>query len=141
VSRRRRSPLAVAAAAAAAAASAVTAMVAAVPAGADVGSKPKATFAFSFPTSALTIRAGVLLQCEDAQCEAGKPLQPLGPQRFGCDARSCRATAYGFARFQRLEVTLSDGRTLRSEVFENKAFDAEYRVSLDGRKLVVRPAR
>jgi hypothetical protein len=124
----------------AAALAALAALAAAGDAGADIGPKPTAAFAFSFPRQDLTIRTGALLQCERAGCETGKPLQPLGPQRFGCQARRCWATAYGFARLERLEVTLSDGRTLRSDVFENKAFDAKYDVTIQGGKLVVRAA-
>ena len=41
-----------------------------------------------------------------------RPSAPAaGPPRLTCEARACSAIAYGFARFARLEVTLSNGRT------------------------------
>jgi uncharacterized low-complexity protein len=108
---------------------------------ADIGPKPTMSFVFSFPEKTLEISKGTLLQCGDEKCGDAKPLAALGPQGFGCESKSCSARAYGFARFSMLEVTLSDGRTLRSNVFASKAFNASFRATVDSAGLTVRPLK
>jgi hypothetical protein len=107
---------------------------------ADIGPKPTMAFAFSFAKKRLTVAKGSLLMCEDARCSLANPLERLGPQGLTCEARACSATAYGFARFARLEVTLSNGRTLRSNVFTS-ANDGAFRVLVGAARLVVQPQR
>jgi hypothetical protein len=112
---------------------------AAAPAFADTGPKPGMAFSFSFGRPGLTISKGALLQCQRADCGDARPLQRLGPQGLNCGARFCGATAYGFAPFNRLEVTLSDGRTLRSNIFSPHGLNASYRVVVRAKTLEVRP--
>jgi hypothetical protein len=110
-------------------------------ASADIGPKPTMSFAFSFGRSGLTIADGQLLMCQDARCGDPEPLKTLGPQRFTCDAHTCAARAYGFARFAMLNIKLSDGRTLRSNVFSSPDFDAKFSVRVGPRALNVQPQR
>jgi len=105
---------------------------------ADVGPKPTMSFAFSLGQN-LTISKGALLMCQDEKCGDPHPLEPLGPQRFTCDPQSCHAMAYGFAPFGMIEITLSDGRTLRSNVFGRGSFNAKFRVAVVGTGLSVQP--
>lgn len=61
----------------------------------------------------------------------------MGPQRFTCEVNSCRATAYGFAPYHRLEIQFSDGKTRQSNVFETAGFDSEYSVIIRPGDLLV----
>ena len=58
------------------------------------------------------------------------PLEEVGPQRFTCEVNSCRATAYGFARYHNIELEFSDGKRRRSNVFETAGFDSKYMVTI-----------
>jgi hypothetical protein len=112
------------------------AVTAAAPVYADLGPKPTENFTFAFEVPAVSIESGVLLQCQDAQCADGKPLQEGGPQRFTCVADSCHALAYGFAPYQQLVIRFGD-RERRSNVFTKSAFDAEFRVTVRENDLLV----
>jgi hypothetical protein len=109
---------------------------AAAPAAADIGPKPTAQFAFEYEIPVIPITGGQLLQCQLADCSDGRPLIEGGPQGLFCDAASCRATSYGFAPYQQLVIEFSDA-TRRSQVFSQRAFDAEYRVTVRASDLVV----
>jgi hypothetical protein len=107
---------------------------------ADIGPKPTMTFAFTLGRPGLTITSGVLLMCQNANCADAQPLKALGPQGFACDAHGCAARAYGFAPFARLKIRLSDGRTLSSNIFSSRDFDARFKVVVGPRALDVQPA-
>jgi hypothetical protein len=105
---------------------------------ADTGPKPTADFTFvQMSNSPLTILSAKLLQCQDTSCSESKPLQDIGPQHFTCNADSCNSTAYGYAVYQRLEVTFSDGKTRLSNEFTKKSFAARYRVTIRPDDLLV----
>jgi hypothetical protein len=106
---------------------------------ADIGPKPTMSFDVAFDRPGLTIASGSLLMCSEATCADAAPLKRLGPQGFDCDATSCFARAYGFAAFGRLVITLSDGRTLKSNVFARAGFDARYRAVVRAGALSVHP--
>ena len=105
---------------------------------ADVGPKPTLDFEFVYETGApLTITGGELLQCDDATCAAGKPLQELGPQRFSCTENACTSMAYGYSDYARLVIHFSDGVTRESQVFTVNRFHAHCRVTVREDDLVV----
>jgi hypothetical protein len=64
-------------------------------------------------------------------------LEEAGPQRFTCEVNSCRATAYGFAAYHRIELEFSDGKTRQSNIFETAGFDSKYMVTIRPDDLVV----
>jgi hypothetical protein len=109
----------------------------------DLGPKPSIRFWFAADAgrfaddAGLFLMDGALLLCERADCADGKPLEPVGPQRFYCSLDGCQGLAYGFAPYLQLTLTLSDGRTLRSQVFEKREFDANYLMALQGDLLEV----
>jgi len=106
---------------------------------ADTGPKP--TMEFTFKTDQLdgelTIVSGILYECDQADCSDASPLEELGPQRFTCDALSCRALAYGFAPYHKLEIEFSDEETRESNIFETAGFDSKYTVTVQPNDLLV----
>jgi hypothetical protein len=94
---------------------------------ADVGPKPTADFEFEYQIDPVDIVVGQLIQCEDETCEAGAPLEELGPQHFECTATSCSSMAYGYATYMKLVITFTD-HVRESNVFTKAARDAEYQV-------------
>lgn len=113
----------------------------ALPASADLGPKPSMSFDFSMDGKNLTISKGTLFQCAKSDCKDAKPLEPLGPQRFSCNVIFCNAHSYGFSKYGMIEITFSDGRTLRSKVFETVAFYSSYKVLIEGAALNVVPLK
>ena len=108
---------------------------------ADTGPKPQMEFQFRQKISGerLTIASGILYECELADCNDAAPLEEMGPQRFTCEVGGCRATAYGFAPFHRIEITFSDGKARQSNVFETAGFDSFYTVTVRPDDLLVEP--
>jgi len=98
---------------------------------ADIGPKPSMDFTFEYvDMSPLTILGGALIECEDTACAAGSPLEELGPQRFTCEQDACHSLAYGYAPYHRLMIDFSDGVTRQSNVFEKRAYNANYTVTV-----------
>ncbi len=98
---------------------------------ADIGPKPTLDFEFVYETGApLTITGGELLQCDEATCAAGEPLQKLGPQHFSCTESSCSSMAYGYSEYQQLIIHFSDGVTRKSQVFTRASFSNRMRVTV-----------
>jgi hypothetical protein len=97
---------------------------------ADTGPKPSMEFEFKqeLNSEAVTIVSGILYECDQPDCSDATPLEELGPQRLYCEAESCRALAYGFAPYHRLEIEFSDGVTRESNIFETAGFDSNYTV-------------
>lgn len=108
------------------------------PAGADVGPKPEMTFRFDFQTVPVDIVEGQLLECETPACTAAEPLMEVGPQRFTCAEHGCYSMAYGYAPYHRLALTFADGSTRESNVFEKKAFNSLYIVTVTDSDLKVK---
>ncbi len=106
---------------------------------ADMGPKPTIAIAFTPDKAGVGIAHGELLQCADPKCAASHPLQRMGPQNFGCELLSCSGRAYGFATWQSLELTLTDGRKLRSAPFSGGGFNAQYKARIVGGALKVAP--
>lgn len=107
---------------------------------ADTGPKPTMDFQFQQEMTGeppLTITSGILFECDQPDCNAGVPLEEAGPQQFTCEINSCRATAYGFAPYHRIELEFSDGKTRRSNVFETAGFDSKYTVTIRPDDLLV----
>ena len=100
---------------------------------ADTGPKPTMDFQFKQEMTGelpLTITSGILFECDQPDCSDAAPLEEAGPQRFTCEVNSCRATAYGFAPYHRIELEFSDGKTRQSNIFETAGFDSQYRVTI-----------
>lgn len=109
-------------------------------AAADVGPKPTISFTFTqgFEGEALTIASGVLMQCDLADCSDAKPLgENMGPQHFTCEGLTCEGLAYGFTDYGRIDITFSDGKLRRSNVFAIKDFSAHYDVTIRQDDLLV----
>jgi len=100
---------------------------------ADTGPKPSMEFAFKQELTGeqVTIISGILYECDQPDCSDASSLEELGPQRFYCEAESCRALAYGFAPYHRLEIEFSDGVTRESNIFETTGFDSKYTVTVN----------
>ena len=110
------------------------------PALADTGPKPTMDFQFRQEMTGeppVTIMAGILYECDQADCSDASPLEEMGPQRFTCAVNSCRATAYGFAPYHMIAVEFSDGKTRQSNIFETAGFDSEYTVIIRPDDLLV----
>jgi disulfide bond formation protein DsbB len=103
---------------------------------ADIGPKPTMEFEFT-QTGGLMIASGILYECDQPDCSDAEPIKELGPQRLRCDAVSCSALAYGFARYHRLEIQFSDGQTRASNVFETAGFNSRYKVTVRESDLLV----
>ena len=105
---------------------------------ADTGPKPTMEFDFKQePDGELQIISGVLYECDQLDCSDAAPLEQLGPQGLYCDTVGCRATAYGFAPYHRLEVEFSDEMTRTSNIFETAGFDSKYTVTVRPDDLLV----
>ena len=106
---------------------------------ADVGPKPTMEFEFKQGLSdgQLVITSGILYECEQSDCTDARPLEELGPQRFTCEALNCRAMAYGFSDYHKLEIRFSDGKTRQSNVFKTAGFDSKYTVTVQPGDLLV----
>ena len=104
---------------------------------ADIGPKPTMEFTFEQEGGQVTITSGIMYECEQADCSDAKPLEELGPQRFTCDTTSCRALAYGFSSYHKLEIQFSDGKTRLSNIFETGGFDSVYQVTMHPDDLLV----
>ncbi len=105
---------------------------------ADLGPKPTMTFQFQ-EIQALKVVSGALLQSSEPNGEDAKPLGQYGPQRFELKPDGAFAMAYGFAPYSILELTLADGRTLRSQVFSGTGLSSYYKVTVKDGKLRVEP--
>jgi len=98
---------------------------------ADIGPKPSMDFTFEFvDMTSLSILGGALIECEDSACKDGSPLEELGPQYFSCEQDACHSLAYGYAPYHRLVIDFSDGKTRQSNVFEKRAYNANYTVTV-----------
>jgi hypothetical protein len=107
---------------------------------ADTGPKPTMEFEFkqNLPEGERhTIVSGILYECDQSDCSDAAPLKELGPQGFYCDAQSCRAIAYGFAPYHRIEIEFSDEITRQSNIFETAGFDSRYTVTVQPDDLLV----
>lgn len=99
---------------------------------ADMGPKPTMEFEFQQELTGeqVTIISGVLYECDLPNCSDAAPLEEGGPQRFYCEADRCRALAYSFAPYHKLEIEFSDGKTRQSNIFETAGFDSKYTVTV-----------
>ena len=100
---------------------------------ADTGPKPTMEFTFkqNLPEGEKhTIVSGILHECDQSDCSDAAPLEEIGPQGFYCEAQSCRAIAYGFAPYHRIEIEFSDEITRQSDIFETAGFDSRYTVTV-----------
>jgi len=106
---------------------------------ADTGPKPTMEFTFKqdLPEGELTIKSGILYECDLPDCGDAAPLRDLGPQGLYCDATSCRALAYGFAPYHKLKIEFSDGITRESNIFETAGFDSKYTATVRPDDLLV----
>ena len=106
---------------------------------ADTGPKPTMNFRFVFDISpALTILSGEMMECSDPACADAAPLREMGPQSFHCSSADCSSMAYGYAKYHRLSITFSDGKTRESNVFGKRHFNARYSVLVQEKSLQVR---
>ena len=106
---------------------------------ADTGPKPSMEFEFKqeFTGETVTIVDGILFECDQSDCSDAVPLEEVGPQGLYCDPEGCRAIAYGFAPYHRLEVEFSDGETRQSNIFETAGFNSKYSVIVQSQDLLV----
>jgi len=107
------------------------------PVQADVGPKPTESFTFEYQIPKVDIVSGQLYQCDNPDCQAGKPLIEGGPQNFTCLVDSCQSLAYGYSKYQKLVITFTDGVRV-SNVFTKSAFNAKYTVTVQQDSLQVK---
>ncbi len=108
------------------------------PVQADVGPKPEMDFEFEFEDQASDILAGEMYECEQPDCSDAVLLEELGPQGFRCTTITCNSIAYGYADYHKIRITFADGRSLESNIFEKKSFNAEYTVRVTETSLEVK---
>jgi hypothetical protein len=113
----------------------------ALPAQADIGPKPSMSFTFEYQIPRVAITSGQMLECENADCRAGKPLEQLGPQGFRCADYDCGALAYGFADYHKLVITFADGVTRESNIFAKSGRGGDFTVTVTGEALKVEAKR
>jgi hypothetical protein len=106
---------------------------------ADMGPKPTMEFEFQQELTGeqVTIISGVLYECDQPNCSDAAPLEEGGPQRFYCESDRCRALAYSFAPYHKLEIEFSDGKTRQSNIFETAGFNSKYTVTVRPDDLLV----
>lgn len=106
---------------------------------ADTGPKPSMEFQFTHALEGAspTILSGILYECDQSDCQDATALEEGGPQGFRCEPSSCRAIAYGFAPYHRIEIEFSDGETRTSNVFATAGFDSKYTVTVRPDDLLV----
>ena len=98
---------------------------------ADIGPKPSMDFTFEYvDLQPLTFLGWALIECEDNGCINGTPFEELGPQRFTCEKDACYSLVYGYAPYHQLMIDFSDGMTRQSNVFEKRAYNANYTVTV-----------
>lgn len=97
-------------------------------------------FTFEYESEAVSIVEGQLIECEDAECETGRPLEELGPQGFECTESGCSSLAYGYAPYHKLVITFTD-RTRESNVFTKEAYTATFKVTVRESALLVEEVR
>lgn len=111
---------------------------------ADLGPKPTMGFNFIYDTPlagvTLSIGSAKLMQCDDPACTSAQPLQDAGPQNFRCISSACGSMAYGYADYQQLVVTFSDGSTRTSNVFSPQGMNSNFVVRVRSNDLLVRSA-
>ncbi len=103
---------------------------------ADMGPKPTMTFTFE-QAEGLSAVSGSLFQSEKPDGSMARPLDSVGPQGFKVQAKSCSALAYGFAPYNFLEITFSDGKIRRSNVFPTEGMNTTYAVIVRADDLLV----
>ncbi len=104
---------------------------------ADIGPKPEMYFLFEYQTVNVPILGGQQIECEDAACVRGSPLQRAGPQDFGCNSTGCGSRAYGYSSYHKLVIQFSD-RTRESNVFEGRGFGGKFIVTVKPEELSIR---
>lgn len=82
-------------------------------------------------------RSVVLLQCQTGDCSDAEILRDSGPQGFSCDSGLCRATSDAFSPFSVLDVVMTDGRKLRSNIFMISKPNSAYEVLVGDSYVVV----
>lgn len=111
-----------------------------VSARADIGPKPSMEFSFEYEIEPVTIVGGQLIECEDAACETGQPLETVGPQDFTCTENECSSLSYGYAPYHKLVIEFED-RTRESNIFTKQASDASFSVTVSEMGLDVEEVR
>lgn len=106
---------------------------------ADTGPKPTMEFEFNQELTGepVTIKSGILYECDQPDCSDAMPMEDVGPQGLYCEPQSCRAIGYGFSQYHRLEIEFSDGITRQSNIFETAGFDSKYTVIIRPDDLLV----
>lgn len=106
---------------------------------ADMGPKPHMEFEFKYEGAETLVISGILYECGEPDCSDAVPLEEVAVQGFYCyQGTSCSAVAYGFRPYHKLEITLEDGRTLESNVFETVGFISNYTVTVREDDLLVK---
>lgn len=105
---------------------------------ADAGPKPGMDFTFEFEGDASDIVSGELFECFQSDCSDAALLEELGPQGFRCSTVSCDSITYGYIDYHKIRITFADGRVLESNIFEKKAFNAEFIVTVKEDSLEVK---
>jgi len=98
---------------------------------ADIGPKPSMSFKFIYETSEkLTITSGNQLQCDNPDCQDVTPLDQIEDPILTCTKTSCSSYAFGYAQYNQLVITFSDGKTRESNVFTKNYYEAKYKVTV-----------
>lgn len=113
----------------------------ALPVSADAGPKPSMEFTLDYAIDGEpAIASAVLYECDNPDCRNAVAMEEMGPQGIRCSEDSCRALAYSFEDYFRLELTFEDGTTRTSNIFEKTRFAAFYTVTVRETDLDVQKA-
>ena len=85
---------------------------------ADIGPKPTMEFTLEYETTnPVIVLEGFQLESDDKDFISYDTLQSLGPQGFYCTQEVCHSIAYGYKKFQKLNIVFDDIKR-ESNVFE-----------------------
>ena len=87
------------------------------------------TFEFVFEGEPVTILGGQLIECEEATCVDGRPLEEIGPQYFTCAATGCTSQSYGYRPYHKLVIEFED-HIRESNIFAGRSFNDNFRVTV-----------
>jgi len=109
---------------------------------ADIGPKPTMTIRYVADPGVKFDYKSVTLLVPDLvpgrmHHDALSPLRKVGPQRVETFPDRLWAMAYGFHGLSAIEVTLDNGKILRSNQFSKKAFDAKYEARITQDEITV----
>lgn len=107
-----------------------------------MGPKPTLHVTLKPPAQAskLTISSATLFTADDPDGEFVK-FREMGPQRFEVRRDHLFVMAYGFPKYLKVEVELSDGKVYRSNVFQPHGLRSFFDMTIAGEGVWIKPSK